>query len=100
MFVGWARRGCVTCSCRPRRRRLASSSLTRLDALGKARGMVRVGHEEREQTLQPVTGGMDGFDTRGGGHSDGGYHRRKSSTRPCCGLDGFDRHVVLTGRTR
>jgi len=37
-----------------------------LDALGKARGMGPMGHEEREQTLNQLLVEMDGFDARTG----------------------------------
>lgn len=37
-----------------------------LDALGKARGMGPMAHEEREQTLNQLLVEMDGFDPRGG----------------------------------
>lgn len=37
-----------------------------LDALGKARGMGPMGHEEREQTLNQLLVEMDGFDSRVG----------------------------------
>ena len=37
-----------------------------LDALGKARGVMTSGHDEREQTLNQLLVEMDGFDTRVG----------------------------------
>jgi cell division protease FtsH len=37
-----------------------------LDALGKARGVVTSGHDEREQTLNQLLVEMDGFDPRAG----------------------------------
>src|SRR5262245_11387953 len=37
-----------------------------LDALGKARGMGPMGHEEREQTLNQLLVELDGFDARSG----------------------------------
>lgn len=37
-----------------------------LDALGKARGVGPMGHEEREQTLNQLLVELDGFDTRAG----------------------------------
>ena len=40
--------------------------LDELDALGKARGVGPMAHEEREQTLNQLLVEMDGFDSRGG----------------------------------
>ena len=62
----WVRRGCATCSsrraCRPRR----SFSSTRLDALGRARGVYGGGHDEKEQTLNQLLAELDGFDSSSG----------------------------------
>ena len=53
-----------------------------LDALGKARGMNRMGgHDEREQTLNQLLVEMDGFDTEQGRHHHGG-HQPAGDPRP------------------
>ena len=52
-----ARRVCATCSTRRRNTRPASSSSTRLDAVGRHRGAgLGGGHDEREQTLNQTAG--------------------------------------------
>jgi len=66
-----------------------------LDALGKARGMGPVGHEEREQTLNQLLVEMDGFDTRVGVILMAATNRPEILDSALLRAGRFDRHVVV-----
>ena len=65
-----------------------------LDALGKARGMGPIAHEEREQTLNQLLVEMDGFDPRIGVISWRRPTARKSSIPRCCARAGSTASIV------
>jgi len=66
-----------------------------LDALGKARGMGPVAHEEREQTLNQLLVEMDGFDARAGVILMAATNRPEILDPALLRAGRFDRHVVV-----
>jgi cell division protease FtsH len=66
-----------------------------LDALGKARGMGPVGHEEREQTLNQLLVEMDGFDSRVGVILMAATNRPEILDPALLRAGRFDRHVLV-----
>ena len=66
-----------------------------LDALGKARGMGPMAHEEREQTLNQLLVEMDGFDPRIGVILMAATNRPEILDPALLRAGRFDRHVVV-----
>jgi cell division protease FtsH len=66
-----------------------------LDALGKARGMSQMGHDEREQTLNQLLVEMDGFDPRAGVILMAATNRPEILDPALLRAGRFDRHVVV-----
>ena len=66
-----------------------------LDALGKARGMGPMAHEEREQTLNQLLVEMDGFDPRGGVILMAATNRPEILDPALLRAGRFDRHVLV-----
>jgi cell division protease FtsH len=66
-----------------------------LDALGKARGMGPMAHEEREQTLNQLLSEMDGFDTRSGVIIMAATNRPEILDPALLRAGRFDRHVLV-----
>ena len=66
-----------------------------LDALGKARGMNQMGHDEREQTLNQLLVEMDGFDPRSGVILMAATNRPEILDPALLRAGRFDRHVVV-----
>ena len=66
-----------------------------LDALGKARGMGAMGHDEREQTLNQLLVEMDGFDPRLGVVLVAATNRPEILDPALLRAGRFDRHVVV-----
>src|SRR5689334_14427854 len=66
-----------------------------LDALGKARGMGPVAHEEREQTLNQLLVEMDGFDPRIGVILMAATNRPEILDPALLRAGRFDRHVLV-----
>jgi cell division protease FtsH len=66
-----------------------------LDALGKARGIGPMVHEEREQTLNQLLVEMDGFDSRGGVILIGATNRPVILDPALLRAGRFDRHVLV-----
>ena len=66
-----------------------------LDALGKARGVGPMVHEEREQTLNQLLVEMDGFDSRGGVILIGATNRPEILDPALLRAGRFDRHVLV-----
>ena len=66
-----------------------------LDALGKARGMNQMGHDEREQTLNQLLVEMDGFDPRAGVILMAATNRPEILDPALLRAGRFDRHVVV-----
>ncbi|HJU06015.1 MAG TPA: ATP-dependent zinc metalloprotease FtsH [Nitrospiraceae bacterium] len=66
-----------------------------LDALGKARGMGPIGHEEREQTLNQLLVEMDGFDSRVGVILMAATNRPEILDPALLRAGRFDRHVLV-----
>ena len=66
-----------------------------LDALGKARGIGPMVHEEREQTLNQLLVEMDGFDSRGGVILIGATNRPEILDPALLRAGRFDRHVLV-----
>ncbi len=66
-----------------------------LDALGKARGIGPVSHEEREQTLNQLLVEMDGFDQRTGVILMAATNRPEILDQALLRAGRFDRHVVV-----
>ena len=66
-----------------------------LDALGKARGMGPMAHEEREQTLNQLLVEMDGFDPRVGVILMAATNRPEILDPALLRAGRFDRHVLV-----
>jgi cell division protease FtsH len=66
-----------------------------LDALGKARGMGPLSHEEREQTLNQLLAEMDGFDPRVGVILMAATNRPEILDPALLRAGRFDRHVLV-----
>ena len=66
-----------------------------LDALGKARGMGPMAHEEREQTLNQLLVEMDGFDPRAGVILMAATNRPEILDQALLRAGRFDRHVLV-----
>ena len=66
-----------------------------LDALGKARGMGPIAHEEREQTLNQLLVEMDGFDPRVGVMLMAATNRPEILDPALLRAGRFDRHVLV-----
>jgi cell division protease FtsH len=66
-----------------------------LDALGKARGMGSMAHEEREQTLNQLLVEMDGFDPRIGVILMAATNRPEILDPALLRAGRFDRHVLV-----
>ncbi|GKS58955.1 ATP-dependent zinc metalloprotease FtsH [Nitrospira sp.] len=66
-----------------------------LDALGKARGMGPMVHEEREQTLNQLLVEMDGFDPRAGVILMAATNRPEILDPALLRAGRFDRHVLV-----
>ena len=66
-----------------------------LDALGKARGVGPVSHEEREQTLNQLLVEMDGFDQRTAVILMAATNRPEILDKALLRAGRFDRHVVV-----
>ena len=66
-----------------------------LDALGKARGMGPMAHEEREQTLNQLLVEMDGFDPRVGVIIMAATNRPEILDPALLRAGRFDRHVLV-----
>jgi len=66
-----------------------------LDALGKARGMGPMAHEEREQTLNQLLVEMDGFDPRSGVILMAATNRPEILDPALLRAGRFDRHVLV-----
>jgi cell division protease FtsH len=66
-----------------------------LDALGKARGMGPMAHEEREQTLNQLLSEMDGFDPRAGVIIMAATNRPEILDPALLRAGRFDRHVLV-----
>ncbi len=66
-----------------------------LDALGKARGMGPMAHEEREQTLNQLLVEMDGFDPRIGVILMAATNRPEILDQALLRAGRFDRHVLV-----
>ena len=69
--------------------------LNELDALGKARGMGPMAHEEREQTLNQLLVEMDGFDPRIGVILMAATNRPEILDPALLRAGRFDRHVLV-----
>ena len=66
-----------------------------LDALGKARGVGPVSHDEREQTLNQLLVEMDGFDQRAGVILMAATNRPEILDQALLRAGRFDRNVVV-----
>ncbi len=66
-----------------------------LDALGKARGMGPMAHEEREQTLNQLLVELDGFDSRTGVILMAATNRPEILDPALLRAGRFDRHVLV-----
>ena len=66
-----------------------------LDALGKARGVGPLAHEEREQTLHQLLVEMDGFDARAGVILMAATNRHEILDPALLRAGRFDRHVLV-----